>query len=78
MRTAFCSHADKCTRPVELVDALIGIPVSEGTHTIEMKFFPKGMAAGIVLSLLGIATLVVIWFYEKKTNKILLDRLYEV
>ena len=68
----------KRTEPVELVDALIGISVSEGTHTIEMRFFPKGMAAGIVLSLLGIATLVVIWFYEKKTNKILLDRLYEI
>ncbi|MDE7290160.1 MAG: YfhO family protein [Oscillospiraceae bacterium] len=68
----------KKTEPVELVDALIGVPVSEGTHTIEMKFFPKGMAAGIVLSLLGIATLVVIWFYEKKTNKVLLDRLYEI
>lgn len=68
----------KRTEPVELVDALIGIPVTAGTHTVEMKFFPKGMAAGIVLSLLGIATLVVIWFYEKKTNKILLDRLYEI
>lgn len=64
--------------PVELADALIGVPVSAGTHTIEMKFFPKGMAAGIVLSLLGAATLVVIWFYEKKNNKVLLDRLYEI
>lgn len=68
----------KRTEPVELADALIGIPVAAGTHTVEMKFFPKGMTIGIVLSLLGIATLVLIWFYEKKTNKILLDRLYEI
>ena len=54
------------TEPVELVDALIGIPVTEGTHTIEMKLFPKGMALGIVLSVLGIAAVVIIGVFERK------------
>lgn len=54
----------KRTEPVELVDALIGVPVTAGTHTIEMKFFPKGMALGIALSVMGVMVLVVIGFYE--------------
>ncbi len=56
------------TEPVELVDALIGVPVSAGTHTIEMRFFPKGMALGIVLSILGVLTLVVIGIFEHKNR----------
>lgn len=57
------------TEPVELVDALIGVPVTAGTHTIEMKFFPKGMALGIVLSIFGVLVLVVIGFYGHMSKK---------
>ncbi|MCH5194466.1 MAG: YfhO family protein [Oscillospiraceae bacterium] len=68
----------KRTAPVKLVDALIGVPVSEGTHTIEMKFFPKGMAMGIFLSIMGIGTLVIIGLNERKNKKAMLNRIYEV
>lgn len=66
------------TEPVELVDALIGIPMTAGTHTVEMKFFPKGMKVGIVLSLAGLIVLIIIGIYERKNRAILLNRLYEV
>lgn len=66
------------TEPVKLAEALIGIPVGEGTHTVEMKFFPKGMRLGIVLSVLGIATLVLIGLYERKNQKTMLDRIYDI
>lgn len=56
----------KKTEPVKLMDALIGIPVTEGTHSIEMKFFPAGMVWGIVLSVLGIAVVVIIGVFERK------------
>ena len=64
----------KRTEPVELVDALIGIPVEAGTHTIEMKFFPKGMAAGIALSVLGLITLVIAGIYEHKNRSSSTDK----
>lgn len=66
------------TEPVELVDALIGIPMTAGTHTVEMKFFPKGMKVGMVLSLAGLIVLIIIGIYERKNRAILLNRLYEV
>lgn len=65
---------------VELVDALIGIPVSAGEHTIEMSFFPKGMTVGIIISMGGIiivVTAIVLKKRNKKSEKTLLDRLYE-
>lgn len=64
--------------PVELVDALIGIPVSKGTHTVEMSFFPKGMAAGIIISLAGIIIVVTAAVLERRKRKVLLDRLYDI
>lgn len=64
--------------PVKLVDALIGVPVTEGTHSIEMKFFPAGMKLGIIVSLIGVLTVIVIALYERKNKTVMLDRLYEV
>ena len=58
----------KRTEPVELVKSLVGIPVTEGTHTIELRFFPKGMAGGIALSFLGLLLLVPVWVYERKNR----------
>ncbi len=63
--------------PVKLVDALIGVPVTEGTHTIEMKFFPAGLTLGIIVSLIGVVTVVVIALYERKNRTVMLNRLYE-
>lgn len=64
--------------PVKLADALIGVPVSEGTHTVEMKFFPKGMKLGIIMSLAGIITVIVIALYERKNRTVMLNRLYDI
>lgn len=66
------------TEPVKLADALIGIPVTAGTHKVEMKFFPAGMKLGMLLSLLGIITLVLIGLYERKNAKAAADSLYKL
>ncbi|MBQ4486443.1 MAG: YfhO family protein, partial [Oscillospiraceae bacterium] len=53
------------TEPVELCDALIGVPLTAGDHEIEMKFFPAGLKIGILFSLTGIAAIILIGVLEK-------------
>lgn len=66
------------TEPVKVAnDALIGIPMSKGSHTVEMKFFPKGLALGLIVSPFGILAVVLIGLYERKNRKAMLNRLYE-
>ncbi len=57
------------TEPVKLADALIGVPMTAGEHTVEMKFFPAGMALGMILSVMGIAVVVFIGFTERISKK---------
>ncbi len=64
----------KKTEPVKLADALIGVPVSKGEHTVEMKFFPAGMALGMILSAAGIAVVVMIGYYEHRNRKAASDK----
>ncbi len=66
------------TEPVKIADAFIGIPCKAGEHTIEMRFFPKGLTAGIILSVIGIVTLILLGIYERRSKKVLLDRIYEI
>lgn len=66
------------TEPVKIADALIGIPVTKGTHTVEMKFFPKGMTVGIIISAAALIVIVMIGVMEKRREKVLLNRLYEL
>ncbi len=49
--------------------ALLTLPVTAGEHTIELRYFPEGLATGIVLFILSIAVLVVIILSEKKIIK---------
>lgn len=65
--------------PEKLVDSLIGIPVTAGEHTIEMKFFPKGMTAGIIISMGGaiIVVTAIVLKRRKAKEKTILSRLYE-
>ena len=68
----------RSTEPVPVAnDALIGIPMSKGSHTVEMKFFPKGLALGLIVSPFGILAVVLIGLYERKNRKVMLNRLYE-
>lgn len=66
------------TEPVKLVDALIGVPLTAGTHTIEMKFFPEGMKLGFIVSLVGLVTVIVISIYQRKNRTVMLNRLYDI
>ncbi|MCL2055457.1 MAG: YfhO family protein [Oscillospiraceae bacterium] len=63
--------------PNDSAPAFVGVPLPEGTHEIEISFFPKGMRIGIIISAIGIITLILIGIYERSKTKILLERLYD-
>lgn len=46
--------------------AMIGIPLSSGTHAIELRFFPRGLLCGTVISALSVLTAAVVIYKGKK------------
>ncbi len=44
---------DRKTSPRRIGDAMMGIPLDEGTHYVSLSYFPPGLKAGIVISLLS-------------------------
>ncbi len=50
----------------KVLDTLIGIDIEEGSHTIEITYFPQGLKAGSLISLLSLAILLI---YPKIKNK---------
>lgn len=67
----------KETKPVKLVNSLIGIEVPEGTHTVTMKFMPTYFIVAIIISVIGLICVVVIGILQKRSKTILLNKLYE-
>lgn len=57
------------TEITELYNALIGVKLTAGTHSIEMKFTPPGFYTGLLLTVLGICTVIVIGIFEKTDRK---------
>lgn len=55
---------------VVILNALMGIRLPEGHHTIEMKYSPPGFKMGVVLLLFGIGILVVFFLWDRKNNKV--------
>ena len=49
-----------------IFDAMCAITLSEGTHTITMKYSPKGFVAGLVLSIGSVILLVVLYVLEHR------------
>lgn len=58
----------------EIAEALIGIELTPGKHTVEMTYTPPGFTMGIVLLIAGVACIVLFYRYDKKNNKILIAR----
>lgn len=59
---------------VAVLDALIGIRLPAGEHTVTMKYTPPGFKLGAVTFFLGIAALVVLYIYDRKHNRILIAK----
>ncbi|MBQ9078504.1 MAG: YfhO family protein [Ruminococcus sp.] len=59
---------------VIVLDALIGIKLPAGEHTVSMKYTPPGFNLGVVTFVLGLAALVVFYIYDRKNNPILVAK----
>lgn len=51
---------------VAIGDALLGVRVTKGTHTITFKYMPEGLLLGAILSVLALATVLLLLFIKKK------------
>ena len=48
-------------------DCFISVPLSDGEHTIELSYYPSGLNAGIVISLIALAAFIgILWFENRK------------
>ena len=60
---------------VVILNALWGVKLTEGHHTVEMSYSPPGFKAGIVLLILGIGVLVLFYMYDRKNNPVIIGRI---
>lgn len=59
---------------VIVLGTLIGIRVPSGHHTVSMKYTPPGFNFGVLTLILGIACLIFFYMYDRKHNKVLIER----
>ena len=51
-------------------EALIAVDITAGAHTVEFSYIPDGFIFGVLLTLLGIALLVLLYFVQKNFDVI--------
>ncbi len=59
----------KCA-PVRVVENYLGVILPQGAHEVEMRYWPAGLTAGIVCSVLALAASVFV-FLRERTNGVL-------
>lgn len=59
----------KKANTVKIGDALIGINLDEGEHTIEFSYYPQGLKLGIIISVATFALLILFLIFKKLLNK---------
>lgn len=62
----------KKTEPIELAQAMLGVKLEPGEHTVKMTYTPPGLTVGLMLFVIGVACIVVLYRYDKKNNKVML------
>lgn len=60
------SNDDGEVGQIVVVDAMIGVRLTAGTHTVKMTYTPPGWWVGIALFCGGIVVMVFIWFSDRK------------
>lgn len=50
-------------------DMMIAVPLTAGTHTISLEYYPQGMTAGILITLCSAVIFITICIWERRKNK---------
>ena len=53
----------------KVFETFMGVNITTGEHTIELKYTPSGIILGSLISLIGIICLITIWIYKNKRKK---------
>lgn len=64
--------ADSGNGQVVILNALMGLRLTEGHHKIEMIYYPPGFRTGVILLVFGIAAIILLYLYDRKNNPVLL------
>ncbi len=56
---------------VVILNAMIGLRLPAGHHTVSMKYTPPGFNAGLMLLVIGLAIVVLFWMYDNKHNAVI-------
>jgi uncharacterized membrane protein YfhO len=48
-------------------DAFISVYLDEGSHTIALKYFPDGLVAGVIISIVSLILFILVCRYKKKS-----------
>ncbi len=67
------SNSEGDVGQILILDAMIGVKLPAGHHTVSMKYTPPGFTSGVVCLFIGIAILVMFYMYDKKNNKVLIE-----
>ncbi len=62
----------KKVEPVELLNAMMGVELTPGEHTISFTYTAPGFIPGMILVVLGIGCIVLLYRYDRKHNKVLI------
>ncbi len=68
-------NGDGAEGEIIVLGTLIGIRVPAGHHTVSLKYTPPGFNMGIVTLILGIILLALFYMYDRKHNKIIIEKL---
>jgi hypothetical protein len=68
-------NADGSEGEIVVLGTLIGIRVPAGHHTVSLKYTPPGFNMGVVTLLLGIIVLALFYMYDRKHNKVLIEKI---
>jgi len=53
----------------KVLDALLAVNIENGHHIVELKYFPKGLAIGLIVSIVGIIATFCVYFFQKTQDK---------
>lgn len=65
----------KTVKTKTLFDTFIGIPMTSGTHTVTMSFFPAGLGLGILLFIIAVPITVILIFVDKGKKPKFLEKI---